>query len=201
MKLALLALASTEALFAEDFLPLKPHLFGRIRSGILQVVSFQGQKSDAYVWSNALPLSLPGLNPRGGWKNATGRYPEETGELTCANPSDVPRISAELAALCRDAVLPRLNDLASPERLVHALNEVITIYAAFPKAFCFFQMGDLDEGRRCLERFLLDPIDRLDKREARRLLDLSDDALTETVESQIRENIKLHKLSRLMTRT
>ena len=198
MKLSLLAEDSAEALRNDGFLPLKPHLFGRVRSGVVQVVSFQGQKSDTYVWINSLPLSLPSLNLRGGWKDATGRWPEETGTLPCPIPAELPAVSAALATYCRTSVLPRLNQLSSSESLAGALSEAITLYAAFPKAFCFFQVGDFVEGRRCLERFLQDPIDRLDKREARRILQISDDAVAEAVAFQARENIKVHKLGRLV---
>lgn len=198
VKLAQLAEAALGALHAAGFQALKPHTFGRVRTGTLQIVTFQGSASDVYIWSNSQPLSVPELSLHAGWKQAAQRWPDAVGTLDCRDAAALPAASQALAVLCRDAVLPRMEQLSSPEALAQALDESITPYAALPKAFCHLQLGDTGEARRCLERFLQDPIERLVKRQVRPLLDRSDDGLLEAVATHTETNVRKHKLGRLL---
>jgi len=198
MKLSELAHGSQELLREDGFLSIKPHTFGRIRSSILQIVTFQGQKNDIYVWANSLPLALPDLHPSAGWKNAARRWPAAEGEVTCRDPSELRQVAKHLAALCRHEVLPYCGELSALDRLSDAFSEDITLSAALPKAFCHFHQGDYLGGRQCLERFLLDPIDRLAKRDARRYISYSDKELADALQAEVRANVKKHKLAPLM---
>jgi hypothetical protein len=206
MKLSIWAEACKPLLSDANFHSLKPHFFGRRIGGIVQFVSFQGQKKDIYIWYSALPVSLPGLWPSAGCQRACGRLPHKSGMLTLMDDSRLPKVTEELYLLLESQVLPHLFQLSKLEQLTEAMDESLTPYGAFPKAFCYFEQRRFPDGREVLERFCKDP--RLFKdpslptlepqrTEAVRYLNYSDEALQTALEQEAQLNIAKNRLSKL----
>ena len=134
------------------FLTLKPHRFGRVRGGVLQIIDFQGRKSDVYIWRNAVPLSLPELQLGMGCPPASGRFPRSPNELTAETDEATETAKLALRQILVNSVFPELEKVSSLDSLDSqlALSEM-TNFAFFFRGFCLLQAGEARAGQAMLK--------------------------------------------------
>jgi hypothetical protein len=199
MKRSRLTEASIPDLARDGFHQLKPHEFARVRNGTVQFLSFQGVKRDIHIWVNALPLSLPGLWLSMGWRNAAGRAPSAAGSLNLEADTEmeVNRIQTLLRdALIQEAV-PRLDSMDSLATLHDSFDEALLPFAAWPKAFCMLQSGNIAEGKMHLEKVLNDPLRGQQHPIASKYMESDAPQVAELIEQQTAENVERCRIRKL----
>lgn len=196
MKLSRWTETSLDNLKANGFGKLKPHEFVRTQNGIVQLLSVQRQKGDIHIWFNVLPLSLPELWLNMGWCNGSGRIPgqENRWNVDAGDEPDIRRIQRGLRDALIEEGLPRLNRLATLSALYEALDENFLPFAAWPKAFCMFQIGRIEKGKEHLESVLADPLQKSQHVIARTYLDATANEILDLITEQMTTNIKKNRL-------
>ena len=197
MKQEVWAEKSIDVLHDNGYRKIKGHRFARLINGVFQAVSFHGRKKDIYVWRNALPLSLPDLWPPMGWKNAAGRLPVEEGKISLESEDAVGAVQTLLRDVFTERIMPIQDATSSLQGLHDTLDEEFLPYAAFPKAFCMFQRGELEVGRDHLRKVIEDPLRELQRPMLEELVSLADGDLRTAIGDLIEANIRKNRLSKL----
>ncbi|HSW15064.1 MAG TPA: DUF4304 domain-containing protein [Solimonas sp.] len=201
MKLSSWSEASIPALQERGFRKRKPHEFVRVLNGVVQVVSFQGKKKDIHIWVNALPLSLPELNLNQGWLDVADRAPgkENTWNVSSGDEAEIHNIQNGLRDALLSEAIPKLDRLGALQELHGAFNESFLPFAAWPKAFCMLQLGELGRAKEHLQEVLSDPIRWPRFPLIKNYLAADVNQIQALVADQIKENIKSLRLQRWVT--
>lgn len=173
----------------------KPHEFVRVRNGVAQLLSFQGRKNDIHVWMNALPLALPDFWFPMGWRTAAGRAPAEKGRLNLeGDASDMLGIQEGLRDALVSTAFPALNGIDALVPLHDAIDEGHSPFAAWPRAFCMLQIGEVDVGKAHLRRVMQGPARHLAHPVAEEYLAASPGKIAAMIAAQVKGNIEKHRL-------
>ena len=181
------------------FLILKPHRFGRIRNGVLQIIDFQGRKSDIYIWRNAVPLSLPELQLGMGCPPASGRFPRSPGELTAETDKAMEAAKLALQRILTDAVIPELEKVSSLDSLEShlALSEMMN-FSFYFRAFCLLQDGEAEAGQAMLKAPPEKPYPLNWRKHVEHFAFLALSEIQSQIENLIETNIKRLRLRKLV---
>ena len=198
MKLETWAKECKSDLEKAGFYPVKNHVFYRVSDEVFQNVSFQGQKNDIYIWFNAIPLALPNFWPNTGWGPASGRFPEQEGELFVNDAIDVGSVSLKLKELNKDVVIPHLKPLQTLELLEAEFDNVALPATGYPKAVCNFLMAQYDRGRQILEQYISWCRLFSNDEAAETLLRQTDEEIMISLAKHREKNVKKYHLTKLL---
>lgn len=182
------------------FVPLKPHRFGRVRAGVLQIIDFQGRKSDVYVWRNAMPLSLPEMQLGMGCPPASGRFPRSPNELTAESKEAANAAKLVLGKLLVNSVIPALDKVSSLNSLESqlALSEM-TNFAFYFRGFCLLQDGETEAGQAMLNAPQDKPYPGNWRKHVEHFASLRPSEVQPEIQSLIEKNTKRLRLGKLLS--
>ncbi len=206
MKLEIWTKECLNELKVSGFLPHKKHEFFRVTGDVFHSISFQGRKKDIYIWYNALPISLPTFWPHSGWGEAAGRVPVEEKALFITQDKDIATVQQKLAELNRKIVIPNLDNLKNIKDLDAAFNISTAPGSAYPKAMCKFMLGQYEQGREIIDKYIDFRVQQLKDYEVKNqhsqidtkeyLIDLSNDEIKKELIKFKAINIKKYRLKK-----
>ena len=181
------------------FVTLKPHRFARVRGGVLQIIDFQGRKSDVYVWRNAVPLSLPELQLGMGCPPASGRFPRSPNELTAENAGATEAAKRALRRILANSLIPELEKVSSLDSLESrlALSEM-TNFAFYFRGFCLLQDGQTEAGQAMLKAPPEKPYPLNWRKHVEHFSSLPLSEIQPEIQSLIEQNTKRLRLGKLL---
>jgi len=199
MKLSEWAEHCQNALSAAGFHGLKPHRFGRIRLGVLQIIDFQGRKSDIYIWRNALPLCLPEMQLGMGCPPASGRIPKTVGKISTDSTEGVSIAKIALKEYLIDSVIPALDKVSDLNSLESILaDSEMPHFAFYHRAFALFQIGEVKRGKAALGQIFPKPYPLNWRKHVEKLASVSETEVPTLIQSLSDKNVKKLRLGKLV---
>ncbi len=200
MKQEAWSLNCREDLIQNGFMNIKPHVFGRICEGILQLVSFEGQKTDIYVWKNSVPLALPDIQLGAGCPPASGRFPKKPREYSASSAPEIESVQRSIGKIVSETVIPDLDKHNNFQALERAFaKSKLPQFAFYYRGFCLLQSGQFSEGRAVLETLPEQPYPHDWKDKIDFFTSLPDAQIPEEIENSIQSNFKRLQIRKLQT--